>query len=168
MEVTIQAPKTQSFTLNHQTLSALIPALPDNADHQPFYSELVTHPSTQVRTALAGKETLTPEAIHQLAQDPSSPVLEQLLYNPSAQAELSVMELAGIFSRSSSAAEIAAYRLDDFQDPSTLSELLSNHPDPAVRLALVQNSSLSKAVRSKLVQDPDPLVAQTAQEGINR
>jgi hypothetical protein len=58
MEVTIQAPKTQSFTLNHQTLSALIQALPDNADHQPFYSELVTHPYAQVRTVIAGKEVL--------------------------------------------------------------------------------------------------------------
>jgi hypothetical protein len=164
MEVTIQAPKTQSFTLNHQTLSALIQSLPDHPDYKPFYSELASHPSSQVRVALASKVAISAEAIHQLAQDPSSLVLEALLYNPSPQAELSVLELAGIFSRSSAAAEIAAYRVDDFQDPGTLSELLSNHPDPAVRLALVQNSTLCKALRSKLVQDPDPLVAQAAKE----
>jgi hypothetical protein len=168
MEVTLHSSKSQPIVLSYQALASLIHALPDHPDYQLFYSEHAGHPASQVRTAIAGKEVLNPEAIHQLAQDPSSPVLEQLLYNPSAQSELSVMELAGIFSRSSAAAEIAAYRVDDFQDPGTLSELLSNHPDPAVRLALVQNSSLSKALRSKLAQDSDPLVAQTAQGGFNR
>ena len=168
MEVTLHSKSQQPINLSYQALSALIQALPDNPNYQAFYSEQANHPSSEVRSAIAAKEHLTEAAIHQLAKDSSSAVLDQLVYNPSAQAQLNPVDLEGIFARSVEAAKIVTYTLDRWNDQKSIVELLLQHPDPMIRYALAQDSNLAKPLLAKLLKDPDSAVVDAANRTLAR
>jgi hypothetical protein len=166
MEVSLQSSQHPPIILGYQALAALIHALPDSPDYQLFYSEQASHPSAQVREAIAGKNHLSESAIQQLVRDSSSSVLERLAYNPTAQALLSADILTGIFARSAEASRAIAYTLDRWNDRKILIEKLANHPDPSVRHALAENSSTPKPVLAELTQDKDSDVKEAAQRSL--
>lgn len=172
MEVTLHSSKSQPTSksqpilLSYQALASLIHALPDHPDYQLFYSEHAGHPSLQVREAVASKNHLSESAIHQLVRDPSTSVLEPLLYNPTAQAVLSADILIGLVTDSVEAARAIAYTLERWNDRKSLIESLSTHTDPSVRHALADNASTPKPVLAQLTKDSDPAVKEAAQRSL--
>lgn len=166
MEVSLHTTQHPPIVLGYQALAALIHALPDSPDYRLFYSEQASHPSAQVREAIAGKNHLSESAIQQLVRDSSSSVLERLAYNPTAQALLSPDILTGLFSRSIEASKAIAYSLDRWNDRKILIEKLAHHSDPSVRHALAENSSTPKPVLAELTKDSDPAVKAAAQRSL--
>mgnify|MGYP006276999887 CR=1 FL=1 len=165
MEVTIHSTKAKPIPLGFQALSVLIQALPEDPDLSVFYFEQASHPSSSVRAAIASKSHLSPQTIHRLAQDPSSAVLEALLYNPSVHRYLNSTELAGMMSRSVRAAELIAHSVFSLQDPETLIQLLISHSDPEVRFALA-SSIQTPSVLEALLEDEDSGVVNAAKRSL--
>ena len=136
----------------------------DSEEGKNILEILAHHPSSQVRESVAYKDELTEETVKILAADPSTEVLSNLLSSDSAKEFLSTEEVLAIVQRDPSLARQVADSLDQFEqaDQGKLADVCMKHPDPSVRLELVQSWSTPKAIIKKMLKDSNKTVAAEA------
>lgn len=155
--------------LSYEMLVAIVNNYPDIESSRDFYALCASHPSNQVREAVASKEHLSEATVALLGADRETCVLSSLLYSQAGRQYLSHEAIVNIANKESQLAERIAGYVTDFQEANTneLVNLLAEHSDPQVRRELAGNSSVNKKVLKKLTADQDLIVAHYARQSLS-
>lgn len=84
MKITISINSKQSIEVGHSELANIVNWLADEPRHSAFFSALVSHPASEVRSAVAGKLCLPVQLLKKLASDSSINVVRQVANNETA------------------------------------------------------------------------------------
>lgn len=89
MKVTAQINQGAAFELPHSAVHELIGILDEQPATQCLFEEISSHPSSQIRAAVAAKLNLSTTTYQRLAHDPSIDVVKAIAGNSSAWQVLS-------------------------------------------------------------------------------
>lgn len=154
-----QGEKTITVNLGPDALSNLMYHIPDEESMGDLYTLLAEHQSTEVRSNIAGKDHLTDLAVRILAKDTSRSVLNSLISSAAARSSLTSDELLAICKMDPELAASVASYIEHFGALGTddVLDFLEHHPDPDVRLQLINNQyGVQKRVLQRMAKnDPD-------------
>lgn len=145
--------------LGFHMVASIVDGLYDIPENQAIFDALIDHPASHVRQRLATKDHLSERAVLSLANDTDVDVLRNLV-DSSAFREFATTEimvrLIGL--NDGDMARSIAVRIEEYSscDRKILIEALVANPDPSIRFALAQNSSMPKSVHKRLLEDSDP------------
>lgn len=155
----IQGEKNVTINLGTEAIGQLIYRLPDNDSMSEVFSILAAHPSTELRSGLAGKDHLPEGAVRILAKDRSRNVLNTLLGSAAARNSLTSEELLAMCQLDPEIAANVAGNIEGFAalENDDVLNFLEKHPDPDVRLRIIDNYGVPKRVLQRIAKkDPDP------------
>lgn len=139
MQITLAINQKHSMDIGYSELADFIGLFNDNPSSAGFYSELSTHPASQIRAEVAAKTCLPLATLEKLATDASIEVVLKVAGNKTAMQSFDTDKILCMIRRDVSVAlEIARYQLpymNPFVSEAVIEEL-RQHDDPNVRDAL--------------------------------
>lgn len=138
MKITLSVDSAESVVIGHASLASIVFSLEDELCNLGFFSALVSHPASEVRSAVAGKSCLPIEMLWKLARDSSIDVVKAVASNETALNMFKQPQFQAMIDR----------------DVSVASELANS-------LWMVSEDNLNGLIHS-LLKHPDPLVVDTA------
>lgn len=134
MKITISIDSKQTIEVGHSDLANIVNWLADEPRHSAFFSALVSHPASEVRSAVAGKLCLPVQLLEELVSDSSINVVRQVANNETA---LNLFNLDLLLTMSGRDVNVASDLADNLYMVSEefLPDLilcLMHHPDPQV------------------------------------
>lgn len=160
------------FPMGYSELASLVSLLQDNGERgfRETLLKLCTHPSSEVRTAVAARGELDKEMVKLLCQDASQEVLRGLVRNSSAWDLLEMDDVIRMIGTdvevAKQAGEYLCYR--NFRGRTgKVVELLATHTDPAVREVVTRSTgNVSRKTLRRLANDIDASVRKAAAEAL--
>lgn len=159
----------KSVALGFSAIENLVGEL-NGCDAMAVIEELGRHSSSAVRAAIARRDDLPENLVHQFASDPSAAVNLAVLASEAGKQYLTTEEILAIYAKSEEAAKDSCWRIEGYReaDIGVLAGELSRHPDPGVRMALATNTSVPRKFLKILSSDDDPSVAGAALESMRQ
>jgi hypothetical protein len=154
--------------LSYELLANLVSYYPDSTKGQDLFGLASQHPSAEVRLQVANKNKIDEETCHRLTTDDALVVLKNLVANTIFKEVVTMEILEKYLTIDKELAEAIAYDLESYKsvDILNLAELIANNKDPSVVAALADNRRAPKKVLRDLLNHPDPLVAERANESL--
>lgn len=134
MKITISIDSKQTIEVGHSDLANIVNWLADEPRHSAFFSALVTHPASEVRSAVAGKLCLPVQLLEELVSDSSINVVRQVANNETALNLFDLGLLTTMIERDVNVASDLADNLYMVSEEclSTIIDYLLQHTDPQV------------------------------------
>jgi len=147
MNVTLSIDSTdsmESIKVSHSELATIVGWLNDDFHHARFFSRLIDHPASEVRSALACMSSSSVETLENLARDASIEVVRQVASRKRALKAFKFTLIEEMINRDVSVA-------------SEIADNLSNIPE-----------GMCKKVIEVLLQHSDPKVVETTESYVER
>ena len=156
--------------LGMEALRSLANVTADDPVNIELIDSLTMHPAASIRAAVASFQCIKKSAIEQLERDAAVDVQRQLVQSKAFQQIVTTERLCELAARD---VELACRIADDLSyfteiDQDAVTDYLSKHPDPSVRIAVARCSSTPRRIRRLLTRDVDADVAQTARDSVRQ
>jgi hypothetical protein len=134
MKITLSIDSKETIELNFEDAAVIVGQLADDEKYASFYSALVEHPSSEVRSTIAYKTCLPQTSLRKLAQDSSFEVVKNVASNETALAKFRLPLLRELIDYDVSIAIVMAYSLYAVNEEirGEVADYLLLHDDPKV------------------------------------
>lgn len=153
--------------LSHRLLQAVVAFYPTTVSDD-FLLLASRHPSALVRETIARTDSFPEEVCAILAEDWSASVIRALVNSGTFREWATLDVLERVMQIDAEIAVAVAEYCGNFRqvNVSALATILSQHPDPAVALAIADNSSTPKSVLRTLLDHEDRSVVERAKKAL--
>lgn len=134
MNITLSIDSEKPVQIKDSDIANIVVFLDDDTCYASFYSKLLSHPSSEVRAAIAGKTTLPFDRLMELTVDVSVEVVRQLACNTRALELFELPQFQKMINRDVSVAEYIADNLSSVSNGvrEDVIKILLKHADPMV------------------------------------
>ena len=159
------------IVLGHKTLAEITYCLEDKPEHSDFFHELTKSKCSEILTSLVDKEHISKMTLRMLIENGSLEVMRAVVDSGNALSHMTRRDLETyLYTGDCEILTSLANNLNDFTETyeicekEWLCEKLANHPDPAIRYALAENTDTPEEFLEELVEDEDVDVARQAEK----
>jgi hypothetical protein len=155
--------------LGHRALEALACFCEDRVENLMVLSALARHPSSAVRACVASRRNLTDEAVASLIECSDKDVGRELPRSEAFKRCVTTDQLLKLIDSDVGTAVAIAAESDAFDlvnYPLVVDHLVA-HPDPAVRMSLIDANQTPRNILNKLLNDVDREVSSAAEKRLS-
>ena len=164
--------EVHSVVVDSETLAELVSALQYRKCEDEFVSllgYLAQSSSSDVRKNVAENNAINEDILELLAKDKAVDVRRSISYCDEFKTWATTEIVIDYIQSDIECAKSIAGALGDFTEveTSTIADVLCNHSDPAVRMALAASYSVPKKILKQLLTDPEHSVRCAARESLD-